>query len=57
MIPVNLNSGITPNTFTGEKNGVSVRGGFFGDNANELIGDYIRKEIQNTAGIFQATKQ
>lgn len=57
LIPVEISADITKNTFTGEKNGVSVRGGFFGNNANELIGDYIRKETQNSAGIFQATKQ
>ncbi|WP_221621835.1 transferrin-binding protein-like solute binding protein [Bibersteinia trehalosi] len=58
FIPVAIKASITNNTFTGSSNGVSVQGGFFGKNAEELIGDYTRTEQslkqQNAIGVFQA---
>lgn len=56
--PVEISASITQNTFSGSKNHVSVQGGFFGENAGELAGDYIRKgnDQQNAIGVFRAEK-
>ncbi|MEG9488986.1 transferrin-binding protein-like solute binding protein, partial [Mannheimia indoligenes] len=56
--PVEISASITQNTFSGSKNYVSVQGGFFGENAGELAGDYIRKgnDQQNAIGVFRAEK-
>lgn len=54
FIPVAIKASITNNTFTGSSDGVNVQGGFFGEKAGELIGDYMRTQQQNTIGVFQA---
>ncbi|MEG9489720.1 transferrin-binding protein-like solute binding protein [Mannheimia indoligenes] len=56
--PVEISASITKNTFSGSKNYVSVQGGFFGENAGELIGDYRTEEgsQQNAIGAFRAEK-
>lgn len=56
--PVEISASITQNTFSGSKNHVSVQGGFFGENAGELAGDYIRSgnDQQNAIGVFRAEK-
>lgn len=55
--PVTIQADITGNTFYSDANGIKVQGGFFGDNAKELAGDYIRTSEQNAIGVFIATKE
>lgn len=57
FIPVDISADITKNTFTGEKEGITVQGGFFGNNASELAGDYAHTKTQNSVGVFRATHQ
>lgn len=56
--PVEISANITQNTFSGSKNYISVQGGFFGENASELIGDYRTEKgsPQDAIGVFRASK-
>ncbi|WGE89382.1 transferrin-binding protein-like solute binding protein [Actinobacillus arthritidis] len=57
--PIILAGEIKNNTFAGESSeGVKTKGGFFGAEASELIGDYIRTDKDKLViGVFGAKKQ
>lgn len=59
-ILVPLFANINHNVFTGEQNGVEVHGGFYGSEAEEIVGDYIKFEETGAIdqlGTFGAKKQ
>ncbi|AFU19668.1 transferrin-binding protein-like solute binding protein [Actinobacillus suis] len=55
--PIMLAAEITDNTFAGESNGIKTKGGFFGPQASEVIGDYISTGEKPVVGVFGAKKQ
>ncbi|MDG4952952.1 transferrin-binding protein-like solute binding protein [Actinobacillus equuli] len=56
--PILLSADITKNTFFGEANGIKTQGGFFGPQASELTGDYLKQDAKEIKiGVFGAKKQ
>lgn len=56
--PINLQANITGNTFHSKIGAdVETHGGFFGDNAAELAGDFREQKANGRIGVFGARKQ
>ena len=55
---VDISASISGNTFEGQANGVAVKGGFYGPQAEELTGSYVKdKAVDGFLGVFGAIKQ
>lgn len=55
---VNLSATISGNTFTGNANGIETKGGFYGPQAEELTGSYLKNQpTDGFFGVFGAIKQ
>lgn len=55
--PVKLEAKIENNYFKGNANGIETEGAFFGPNAEEMTGSYIRQTDEPALGVFGAKKQ